>query len=396
MASGLTKYTVTANDKIIDSSLVTASAATFDITAAKNGLVITNYKPTFKLTGISAEDIYKISPSEGTITLQLAKGTKTITLKTTSNSNKLILSGTTYYVGENAFYNASVNASRVTLTSGATEFTAIENDYVTATGTVSIDGSRTAGVTLVGGANGNTLVGSSKSDTFTGADDFKDVFVYSGGNDLIVNYTEGLDIISLTSAAVDEEEETEEEVVVEEDVTEEDNEDSYADVPINFATFECDSDGNIKIKSDNPNNSLTIDNANAVALKFSWTNKSSVVTETRAFSSDGQLDGTKTDITLSSGHGDFNLPNSTVTGFANIASIHAYAASTGAVITANTTIPSYINAGDQSITMVGGSGDDTLRSGTGNSSLVGGKGANIFIIGGGNDTVANYKSTDKI
>ena len=78
-------------------------------------------------------------------------------------------------------------------------------------------------------------------------------------------------------------------------------------------------------------------------------------------------------------------------------------------ISATANVPSYIvdasatkkaikltGKAGQTNSLIGGKANDTLSGGTGNNYLDGGDGKNVFIFTGGNDSIANFKPTDKI
>lgn len=213
---------------------------------------------------------------------------------------------------------------------------------------------------IKGGAGADTLSGSAiptssgttvvkTNDTLTGGKG-KDVFLYSGGNVVITDYTAGQDKIQIAGVSYS----------------------SYhvsgKDVVFAFGT-----------------NTLTLSNGKGKSVDFE-AGTGAVAPKSEAYNDYYEKIFSKAD-------------NPSYVADSDVVTIDAAAMSTAAVITGNAK-DNIISggkkaddldgvAGDNSIS--GGKGADTLRGGKGNNTLTGGAGKDVFIIAGGsNNTITDY------
>lgn len=96
--------------------------------------------------------------------------------------------------------NFNNNNTSATITSGYKKPVFSAADY---SSLVTLDASSRKSINLIGNTNNNVIIGSIENDTLTGGKG-NDTFVYSGGNDfdIIADYTEGEDIVSIGANSI--------------------------------------------------------------------------------------------------------------------------------------------------------------------------------------------------
>ena len=210
---------------------------------------------------------------------------------------------------------------------------------------VTIDGSATDAVSIVGNAKNNVINGGDGSDTLNGnagndsltGGDGADVFIFDGGKDVVTDYVSGTDKISLGAEVTNE------------------SVNNRGDVVLKFGT-----------------NSLTIKNVGD--------------------SSDGRA------ITFTGDGGDtvktyFSekiVANDGVTLMSNFTGTYAATATNPKVDASAVSKKITLTGGDEANEIIGGKGADIIDGGGGDNILIGGKGGDTFVSDGGNDTIGDY------
>ena len=307
-------------------------------------------------TGDGNDVIYGYSAEAGTIHITNGKISK-ITAGTKKAPNDVVFTvgKNTVTVKDGVGKKISVKDESGNLTSrtyGATLETIYDSD-VTAGGAFdfSADGSlravdasnRTLAIDITGNKLDNTLIGGIGNDTLEGGKG-KDVFVYTGGDDIIVDYTAGQDSII------------------------------FSDVTLTEVSV---SGNDVLLRTDG--GTLKISNGIKKNGKGVVTGNKLTITDTTGIKT-SQIYGVD-DITIANGDGDiFNVNPSAKSASAKKRTKAIYLIG---------------NANDN--TLIGGSKDDTIEALKGNDVMTGGKGADYFIYSNGVDTITDYTAKqDKI
>ena len=294
-------------------------------------LVLTTDKGT-----LTVENVIKLKSSRGTVSKILPPQKLTVI-----DADGLNV-GAQVYGADYASTIAVANAD------GSTIKANLDVDYVNGK-------SRSTAVYLIGNDNNNTLVGGSKADTIDGGADSDDVltgnkgndtFIYSGGKDIITDYTTKQDLIK--AAAIS-----------------------------NVEDYEL--DGTDAIYNIDDDNSLTIKN---VKYKTVSINGRDVyihdVTE-------ALLDDTTTN--------PYRAANDT-----RITTIDATKRNKAITIIGNFNDNSIVG-GKGADSISGGAGADTINGGNGNDTLTGGAGADFFVYvngNSGNDVITDYEQGEDV
>ncbi len=210
---------------------------------------------------------------------------------------------------------------------------------------------------IQGGSGKNTLNGGAGDDTLTGGDG-KDVFVYESGNDVITDYTENKDKIKISSGTIDKFE--------------------IVDTDLIFTI----GDGTLTIKDGAGKKITVIDSSDE---EFTKTYTESAVYNQKL-----------TEMTITSS------ASGTITAGTKAELIDATDAVANVKIVANGK-NNTITAGNNSIeidsgagndVLYGGAGDDSLSGGKGNDTLTGGDGADKFVYSEGKDVITDFTAEE--
>ena len=246
---------------------------------------------------------------------------------------------TSYVFTENALLNSS-----------KTHATVISSSYTAEDKISQIDGSKVDGANIIGNSRSNIIFDSSGNDTLTGGDG-NDWFIFSGGNDIITDYTSGDDKIMLLRGSI---------------------------TPDNFTVR------NNELILDFDNGSLTIQNYNGDRIRFFDADGNE---KSYCFTENALLNGSKTIATLVSGN--------SYTADAKIIGIDASNLVGKATITGNGK-SNVIYANDSGNTLIGGGGNDYLFGGKGNDLISGGDGADFIDGGDGTNILQGDKGNDTL
>ena len=289
--------------------------------------VITDYAEIDKISiksevtnSYAKDDDVIFETEEGTVKVKDGVGKKITTLDAKNNENVQI-----YYDG----YILNQKQTAATITAYST--------YTATNTVVTIDGSTTDSVEIIGNSKSNSILGGSGNDTLWGnagkdtliGGDGSDVFIYSTGKDVIADYSED-DKISIDAEKI------------------------TASLNGNDLIF---------------NKNLTV--KNSVGKKVNVNNSVHIYEVGKIYNED------KTELTLTSA-----FKGAVETGVKNI-----YGANSASSIVGN----------DSDNLIVGGTKADTLNGGAGDDTLTGGNGKDLFIYESGNDVITDYTSgKDKI
>ncbi|MBR1806640.1 MAG: hypothetical protein IJ774_09700, partial [Selenomonadaceae bacterium] len=218
------------------------------------------------------------------------------------------------------------------------------DDYTAASTIVTIDGSLTEGVNIVGNAKNNKIFGSDGDDTLNGGTKNatitggggEDIFVYESGKVVITDYVSGDDRISLTASPTSE---------------------------------SLKSNGDVVLKFDSTNQ-LTIKGGDEIV----FVTDSGEVTKTYFSEKIVGDDG----VTLTSSFTGNFTADGKVDASANAKKIT-------------------LTGGDNSDTLIGGKGTNVIDGNGGDDILIGNGGADTFVYSSGDDTITDYgNGSDKI
>lgn len=281
--------------------------------------------------------------------------------------------------GNHAFYNAKKTA--VTLLSSAdsgdfsaTSLSAVASIDAAATGSaIELKGNAKNNV-IIASDNGSTINGGAGKDSLYGGEG-NDVFVYdaNSGNDIIFNYTEGNDVISLASGFA----------------------------AVTTASLKSGSDGAAEdvVMSIKNGGTLTIKEAAGKQIEFAaGSGSASVVT----FGNKYYTDSTGNVTMYNNFKGAFDAATEaeyavTINAESSTGVINITGNAENNVIYAGTKAAS-LDGGNGNDTLVGDAANDYLVGGEGDDSLKGGEGKDTFVFDGqGEDVVTDYtKKKDKI
>ena len=276
-------------------------------------------------------------------------GTGRITFKNAALNNKTI---SVYDSAESLISSQTYNTGGIQISDEVTEISETATEY-TATNSVStvdasnnfdgvkITGNESYGNSIVGGYGNDTIEGSTLDDTIRGGKG-RDVFIYSGGNDIIEDYEENRDKIRVS------------------------------DTLLAYESFAIDENKNLILNLSGY--TLTINNGADKAV-----NLDSVV---NYYTTDGIFNKTKKAVSLTGTDGTFSAKK-----YSKLVTIDGSEASAMEIIGNN-----------KANSIVASSGGSTLQGGKGRDTLVGGDGADTFVYndGEGNDVIQNYSDNDVI
>ena len=182
--------------------------------------VITDYAEGVDTLKVTSGTITSVTASGSDIVMKIGSGSLKVNGGKSSAITIIDATNKTKVFDDGLIYNGVLSDTNAVTITAAYINTLEAGDYVSTVATIDASGRSTA-MNIFGNDNSNSIAGTTGNDTLQGAagDDTllggkgndtllggsgRDVFVYANGegNDLIIDYTEGEDVISLVSASV--------------------------------------------------------------------------------------------------------------------------------------------------------------------------------------------------